>query len=148
MNPLLATLGGVLAGLALLLTSLLGQTVNPTTPETVFGGVTVGNEYRATSTAASATYGAWTTGRLVKTGTGSLGTIIITGANTGVINVYDATTTSVLKRATSKATSTILVASFPASTAAGNYVFDVEIKDGLYIDLVSGLMPTTTITYR
>jgi len=112
------------------------------------GSVPITHEYLATSTAASNAYGAWTNDTLVRSGVTTFGSVIITGANTGIVNIYDATTTSILKRAPSKATSTILIASFPASTAAGTYTFDIQLKDGLYVDLVSGLMPTTTITYR
>lgn len=106
------------------------------------------SDYTATSTAANGAYGAFTTGRRLKPGAGSFGSIVITGANTGVINVYNATTTDVNKRTGQKATSTILIASIPASTAAGTYVFDASYTDGLYIDLVGGHMPTSTITYR
>ena len=116
----------------------------------VQGSVSVTDEYQATSTAASDVYGGFTGDAVVKTGQGTFGSLVITGANTGVLNIYDATTTVVGAggRAASKATSTILIASFPASTAAGVYTFDVAFKDGLLFDLISGSMPTTTVTYR
>lgn len=111
--------------------------------------VAVTNEYMATSTAASSVYGATVTGdSLIKTGTGSLGSVVITGANTGVINFYNATTSSVLKRTGQPATSTILLASFPASAAAGTYTFDIVYTTGLLVELESGTMATSTITYR
>lgn len=116
--------------------------------QTAFGSVSVTDEYIATSTAANTLYGAFTTGRLIRTGTGSLGTVVITGANTGVINFYNATTSNVLARTGNKASSTILMASIPASAAAGDYVFDALYTDGLLVTLESGSMPTTTITYR
>lgn len=112
----------------------------------ILGSVSVGNDYVATSTAANSVYGAVTANRLVRTGPGTLGSVIITGANTGIINFYNATTTVLTQRAT--ATSTILLASIPASAAAGTYTFDVQFSDGLFIELVSGIMPTSTITYR
>jgi hypothetical protein len=115
---------------------------------TAFGSVSVTDEYNATSTAASTVYGAFTTGRLIRTGTGSLGSVVITGANTGIINFYNATTSSVLLRTGQKASSTILMASVPASAAAGDYVFDSLYTDGLLVILEGGIMPTTTITYR
>lgn len=118
---------------------------------TAYGSVSVTDEYLATSTAANAVYGATITGdTLVKTGAGVFGSYVITGANTGVVNVYNATTTVVGAggRAASKATSTILLASFPASIAAGTYTFDVAFTDGLYFDLVSGAVATGTLTYR
>ena len=118
-------------------------------PREALGSIRVGDEYMATSTAASAVYGATVTGsRVIKTGTGSIGSYVITGANTGVINFYDATTTNVNLRTGQPATSTILIANFPASVAAGTYTLDVEYKTALYIDLISGNMATGTITYH
>ncbi len=76
----------------------------------------------------------------------TLGSVIITGATTGVWNIYDATTSDVTKR--KLASSSLLVASFPASLATGTYTFDVRLNDGLFIDLQSGSLPTTTITWR
>ena len=106
------------------------------------------SDYQATSTAASNVYGAFTTGQTLKRGPGSFGSVIITGANTGVLNFYDATTTDVNKRTGQTATSTILVASIPASMAVGTYTFDAALKYGLLLELVSGSMPTSTITTR
>lgn len=118
-------------------------------PNNVHGSIRVGDEYFATSTAASTVYGATITAdTLVKRGQGSLNAVVVLGANTGVVNIYDATTTSVLARTGNKATSTILLASLPASLAAGTYTFDLIFTDGLYFDIVSGNMPTTTVTYR
>ena len=118
-------------------------------PESAFGSIRIGDEYQATSTAANNLYGATvTSSRVIKTGTGSIGSYVITGANTGVINFYDATTTDVNKRTGNPATSTILIASFPASAAAGTYTLDVEYKTALYIDLISGAMATGTVTYH
>lgn len=113
-----------------------------------FASVSVTDEYMATSSAANGVNGAFTTGRLIDEGQGTFGSYVITGANTGVVHFYDATTTDVTKRASNKATSTILIASFPASTAAGTYTFDVKYTAGLYMDLPSGSMPTSTVTYR
>ena len=116
---------------------------------TVQGSVGFGNDYQATSTAANSSFGAQTKDEiLLKTGGGSLGSIVITGANTGIFNIYNATTTNVNKRTGQKATTTILVASFPASVAAGTYVFDAVFDDGLLLYKDSGLMPTTTLTWR
>lgn len=112
------------------------------------GSVTQGNEYVATSTADSTIYGAFTGDQLLKTGHGSLGSVVITGANTGIVNFYNATTSSVLDRTGNKATSSILMVSMPASLVAGTYTFDVAFTDGLLVELESGLMPTTTVTFR
>lgn len=118
-------------------------------PRNAGASIRVGDEYMATSTAANAVYGAAITGdTLIKTGTGALGSVIITGANTGIINFYNATTSNVLARTGNPATSTILIASFPASAAAGTYTFDVTYTTGLLVELESGLMATSTITWR
>ena len=108
-----------------------------------------GQDYSATTTAGNSVYGSFTASRSIKSGYGSFGGIIVTGANTGVVNVYDATTSDVTKRAASMASSSILISSYPASLAAGDYTGnDTQLANGLYIDLVSGIMPTTTIKYR
>lgn len=118
-------------------------------PQRSYGSTIQGNEYTATSTAANAVYGASITDdTLIKTGQGALAQIIITGANTGIFHFYNATTTDVNKRTGNKATSTILIASFPASTATGTYTFDAEFTDGLLLELTSGNMATSTIMYR
>lgn len=140
----------VAIGLIAVATSLYLFTTNY---QTAFGSVAVSNAYTATSTAANSVFGAFTSSRVVRTGTGVLGSIVITGAGTGTINFYDATTTSIAKRASGMATSTILLGSIPASLAAGTYVFDVAFKNGLYVDFSTldagtGSVPTTTITYR
>ena len=111
-------------------------------------GVSQGNEYNATSTAASAVYGAFTDDQLLKTGWGTLGSIVVTGAYTGIVNFYNATTSNVLLRTNNTASSSILMASMPASLVAGTYMFDAIFTDGLLVELESGNMPTTTITWR
>lgn len=134
-----------LIGVALL---LAGVVVLLQGAQPALGSTIQGNDYQSTSTAASAAYGAVTGDRLVKTGHGALGTVVVTGAAAGVVHVLDATTTDVTKRTGNTSTSSILIAELPLSLAAGDYVFDVEYTDGLYIDLLNGTMPTTTVTYR
>lgn len=110
------------------------------------GSVAVSSEYIATSTAPNSVLGATvSTSRLLKSGPGALGQVTITGANTGVVNFYNATTSNASERVT--ATSTILLASIPASAAAGTYVFDATFSDGLFID-ITGSAPTSTVTFR
>lgn len=106
------------------------------------------SDYIATSTSSNGAYGAISAGELIRRSSGSFGSIIITGANTGVLNIYNATTTNVNLRTGNTPTSTILLASIPANTVAGTYTFDAQYTVGLYLDLVSGVMPTSTITYR
>lgn len=112
------------------------------------GSIETGQEYQATSTAESAVYGAEAGSPIViKTRAGSLGSVVITGAASGIVHFYDATTTDASARTVS-ATTSLLIATLPASLAAGTYTFDVVFTDGLILDLESGTMPTSTITYR
>lgn len=142
MNKFANILTALVLGLSIIVGSFILQ------PKQNFGAVVTGSEYTSTSTAQNSVYGAITGPGRIKSGFGSLGTIVITGANTGIINLYDATTTDVTKRTGNVATSTILIASIPSSLVAGDYVYDVSLSYGLYLDLVSGNMPTTTISYR
>jgi len=134
-------------GFALALIFIIALITLAFQPKQTQGSIQQGQEYNATTTAPNVIFGNTVTGDVVlKTGPGGLGSVVITGANTGILNFYDATTTDITKR--TKATSTILIASIPASLVAGDYVFDVAVSDGLLVDLVSGNMPTSTITYR
>lgn len=113
----------------------------------VQASVPFGNSYHATSTAVGANASVVVPALLV-TGGGDLGSVVITGANTGPVFLYDATTTNINLRTGNTSTSTITVAAFPASTAAGTYTFDRQFYTGLIYDSPAGLQPTTTITYR
>lgn len=135
-----------LVGVTLLLL-LISSNTEPTNVNS-YGSSVVGNDYVGTSTASGYVYGASVPGGLIRASSGTFGSVIITGANTAIFNIYDATTTNVNLRTGNKATSSILLASFPASAAVGDYVFDVTFNTGLYIDVISGVMPTSTITYR
>jgi hypothetical protein len=103
--------------------------------------------YEATTTRASFDGTALTaTGaspKVLSVGFGSLGSVVITGAAAGTIDLYDATTTG----AHSDYTGTTTLASFPASTAAGTYTFDVAYKRGLML-VLSGTTGTSTITWK
>lgn len=133
----------VLVLISALVSYFAGFNVRP-----ALGSTITGQDYIATTTAPTNLYGSTISGdTLIKAGQGSLGSLIVTGANTGIINMYDATTTDITKRG-GVATSTIHLASIPASMATGVYVFDVQFTRGLYLDYDSGNMPTTTITYR
>jgi len=138
-----------LAGIitAMIITGFVFAFILNNTAQVALGSTIQGSDYQATTTAASNGYGSITAGKLIKSGYGSLGTVVITGANTGVVNIYDATTTDITLRG-NKATNTILVASIPASAAAGNYIFDIQLATGLYLDLVQGSFPTSTISFR
>ena len=139
-------IGKILTG-AVAIALLIGVVLSLSVRDLGVGSVSLNSEYFATSTAADAAYGAGTnTELLVQTGPGVFGSFIITGVDTGVVNFYDATTTVAGNRV--KATSTILLASFPASMATGTYVIDARFNDGLLMFVETGTLPTTTITWR
>ncbi len=112
--------------------------------EPLLGSVNLANEYHATTTQqiAPITPAYFT----LKSETGALGSVIITGAATGNFTLYDATTTDVTKRAGATSTLTVL-AHFPTSAAAGTYTFDEVFFKGLLYTSV-GNMGSSTITYR
>lgn len=107
------------------------------------GSIKTGEEYTATTTYAALTPSI----RTLKTTYGALGQVTITGANTGLMSLYDATTSDATKRAASMATSSILIADFPASAAAGTYTFDARFTNGLLL-VSSGLVATSSIMYK
>lgn len=142
-NKLSTGLLGVIA--VVLVSLLLFKGDNPVS----LGSVNRANEYFATSTAPNTVYGARSADFLAIEGSGALGSIVISGAGTAGINVFDATTTNITLRAASMSTSSILIASVPPSAAAGTYTFDTLYEVALYIDIEgAGNAPTTTITYR
>lgn len=109
----------------------------------VSASVPVSNEYMATTT-----FGASTpTVRVLRPASGSLAQVTITGANTGFMTFYDATTSDITKRSATMASSSVLIADFPASVAAGTYTFDAATNYGLLL-VTSGTPATSTITYR
>lgn len=111
------------------------------------GSAIVGNDYRATTTVPIIS-GTFASPLTIKPGPGSFGSIIITGANTGVLQFVDATTSNVNLRTGQKATSTITIAEISSNLAAGTYVFDYEFTNGLLVTNLGGTAPTSTITYR
>lgn len=119
--------------------------------EPKIGSVAVTNEYTATSTAANSGghIGITSAPFLIRSGGGALGSVIILSAGSagGYYNLYDATTTDINKRASSMATTSIIITSLPTDLAAGTYVFDSVLHYGLIADW-SGTIGTTTITYR
>jgi hypothetical protein len=113
------------------------------TPVSV-GSIQDGMAYTSTTTST----GRFAQTQVLKVGPGTLGSVVITGAAAGAINLYDATSTSILQRSPTIASSTILLANMPASLVGATYTFDVAFDDGLIFELISGTMPTTTITWR
>lgn len=137
MKKLYITLGLVL-GLALASVFVFGGKADAT--------VVQGNECNATSTRNynGTALANWS---VIKKGPGAFCGLTITGAAVGQVNFFDATTTDVTKRTGNKATSSILIATFPASAAAGTYQFDANVNDGVLYEVI-GTAPTSTALTR
>lgn len=88
-----------------------------------------------------------TLAKVIKTSFGTLGSVVITGAGTGNLTLYDATTTIASQRGNIATTSLPILASIHTSAAAGNYVFDTSFRYGL-MSVWSGNSATSTITYK
>lgn len=104
------------------------------------GGVTVGNEYNATTTPFTE---GWTT-RVLDTGNGTLGSIVVTKAGSVEFALRDNANTTAYEGATSTRTLVYI----PANLAAGTYVFDVNYSRGLVLDVIQGTLGTSTILFR
>lgn len=101
------------------------------------GSVSVGNSYQATTTAVGATAGTYA----ITSVPGVLGSItIVSTSPIGGFTIYD--TDSV----TTTATTTIAV--FPTSAPAGTYTFDLNLFQGLSIQVPSGFNGQFITTYR
>lgn len=106
----------------------------------------VSDSYAYSSVVTGVTSSFPASGQLVKSGGGVLGSVVVTGTGTGLMELYDATTTNVNLRAGATSTLTKL-ASFANSPTVGTYVFDVAFSQGLIIGFV-GAQASTTVTYR
>jgi len=137
-----------IAGAALLISAFFILSLISDKASGVQGSVNVGNDYPYATSTRGYTGTALTNYTVIKNGPGTLSRVVITGANTGIVRIWDATTTNVTLRAASDATSTLKYVEFPASAAANDYDFDVEFNDGILYELVSGLAPTSTIVTR
>ena len=122
-------------------------------PWQVGASVEVGSQYQSTTTPQVADRtnlcpAISGNGRASST-TGILGSVNVLLTGQGSLTIYDATTTNAALRA-EQATSSLIVADFPASPTAGSYHFDVEFKRGLLVDYTTtGTgVASTTISYR
>lgn len=135
-------------GILLAIVALLGGNY---ALDTKLGSVEVGSQYLATTTPQVgdlANLCQRPTG-FAQRSTGVLGNVNILNANTSAFTIYDATTSSVLLRTGQLATSTIILAEFPASPTEGTYAFDVETKYGILVDYAAAAtVSTSTISYR
>jgi len=138
-KKILSIVGGAIV---LLLVVVMGNNLSDSDLP-VLGSVQQGSEYHSVAFGDMA---AGASGQLV-TGHGVLGSLVVTGANTGSIDVYNVTTTDIGLRAAALTTSTVLIASFPASLAAGTYTLDINAYQGIFVE-VTGDAPTSTLTWR
>lgn len=138
-------LAALLAGLVLvaLYAYNLGQKSVPPRQ----GSVSVGNDYYSTSTR-NLNGTALASPTVLKNGPGTVARVTVTGANTGIIRLWDATTTDVTKRASNLASTSINMIEVSASAQANPYDFDATFNYGIVYEVVSGLTPTSTISWR
>lgn len=106
-----------------------------------FSSVSVSSEYYSTTT--SPTFAVAPAFKVLKLGGGTLGSAVVTIAGAGgVINIYDATTTT-----NGAIYGTTTLAKLSTATA-GTYTFDVVFNRGLLVETVGANTGTTTITFR
>lgn len=131
MNTFTKTIGALVIVLVLGFVYLFGV-VNR--EKSSYGSVVIGNEYQSTTTIGMSGK------NLIFTGSGVLGSIIISSSSAATLTVNDATST-IDAASTTKAF-------FISSPANGTYTFDLVLTRGLSLDLGSGFNGAYTITYR
>jgi len=129
----------VLLALAITL-SLFAIILNLLVNKQSFGSVVQGSDYHSTTT--SPTFAVAPSFKLIKDGSGTLGSLVVTTAGSGSINIYDATTTT---NGGIYGTTTLVKLN---TATAGTYTFDVAFYTGLLVETVGAGTGTTTITYR
>lgn len=113
------------------------------TPAEITGGGGLG-DFTSTST------NLWTAvplNKVLRTGSGTLGRVVITVAPQTAFIIYDATTTNSSLRASIGTTSLNTLAVFPASATVGTYDFDAVYRNGLLFTS-TGIVGTSTILYK
>ncbi len=139
MNKFMKQIVGVLGVLVMVVGVYFFGVINRETPS--LGSVADNGVYSATTTDVGFFNGG-TTYKVVKTGPGVLGSVVITTATAGTLSLYDATST-----VTNTLWATTTLATFRASVAAGTYTFDVSFTKGLLVDYTANIA-STTITWR
>jgi hypothetical protein len=138
-TTLLYILSAVIA--FLILTIVISWIKSPDVPMSV-GSTVTGQEYNATTT--SYTWAAQTGGfQLIKKGSGTLGSYVVTSATAvGAISLYDATTT-----VNGGVYGTTTLAVIGTGAIGGTYTFDVNFSKGLIV-VPSATTATGTVTWR
>lgn len=109
-------------------------------PRAVLGGLNDAVYQSTTTPVAAATV-------VLKTQPANLGSVVVTKTDTGTLNIYNATTSNVNLRTGNRATSTLLIVSFPTGATAGTYKLDANASDGLLFVTTAGFA-SSTITWK
>lgn len=127
-------------GLAVFLAAVCLVLVAIQRPQISVGSAIDGQTYESTTTPSTAAATA------LKSKGGVFGSVVISKTDTGTMAFYDATTSDITLR-NNIATSTLLVAFFPASPTVGTYVYDRTLNNGLLM-VVTASAASTTVTWR
>lgn len=105
---------------------------------TFVGSVAQGSEYHSTSTSA-----VFVNNSVLVSGSGTLGSVVVTVTGTGSLTLYDGTTTL-----SHPDWATTTLAYFAGSPTVGTYTFDAVFQKGLLVQFGAGTVASTTITFR
>lgn len=130
-------LGLVLLGLALF--SVLWQR-----PENAQGSASIGESYNATSTVNTVNWASATAFRVLKTGSGQLGSIVV--SSTSPITTYPSMKCYDSSVSTTTASSTLIT--IGSSPVAGTYTVDAIFDAGLICEAPVGFNGGYTITWK
>lgn len=130
--------GALIIVLALLAVNLLDN-------REALGSTPIGGEYQATTTGAGSSITAAV--NVVKETSGTLGSVVFTTPTVGIVEIYNATTSNVNLRTGNTASSSILIAHFPAGTGTSTVTFDTAFSKGLLM-VFKGTVSSSTVTYR
>jgi hypothetical protein len=89
-------------------------------------------------TSVNSTDASSTNPKLVRTGYGTLGSIVIASTSAMIVRVYDGTAT----------TTGTLLATFPSNSVVGTYTFDVAVKTGIVLDVPASFNGSWVVTTR
>ena len=134
------TLGIVIGAVMLLMAGSLGYFISQ--GQSSLGSVAQGGEYKYTLYTGSSIAST----SLIKTGVGTLGSVIITEDQAGAVTLYDATSTAALDGAAALFDT---IAIFESAQAEGVYTFDTSFYNGLVISLDGETFAgNMTVTHR
>lgn len=113
-------------------------------PEKVIGSVAQGNECEATTTITSF-FGATGITKQLRSGPGALCNVNVMSTGTGIITIYDATTSNALLR-TNTATTTL--AAIDTSKSVVSFQFDIVAHYGVLVETNNLAVGSTSISVR